>query len=85
MEREVWNSKIGFLLAATGSAMGLGNIWRFPYITGANGGAAFVLVYFIIIFFIGVPVMLAEFAVGRSSKLNTVGAFKNLKEGNGHL
>ncbi|HOM95504.1 MAG: sodium-dependent transporter [Candidatus Methanofastidiosa archaeon] len=81
MEREVWNSKIGFLLAATGSAMGLGNIWRFPYITGANGGAAFVLVYFIIIFFIGVPVMLAEFAVGRSSKLNTVGAFKKLKGG----
>ena len=81
MEREVWNSKIGFLLAATGSAMGLGNVWRFPYITGANGGAAFVLIYFIIVFSIGVPVMLAEFAVGRSSKLNAVGAFKKLKGG----
>lgn len=81
MKREVWNSKIGFLLAATGSAMGLGNVWRFPYITGANGGAAFVLIYFIIVFSIGVPVMLAEFAVGRSSKLNAVGAFKKLKGG----
>ncbi|KYC45332.1 MAG: Sodium:neurotransmitter symporter family protein [Candidatus Methanofastidiosum methylothiophilum] len=79
MEREVWNSKIGFWLAATGSAMGLGNIWRFPYITGVNGGAAFLLVYFVIVFTIGVSVMLAEFAIGRSSKLNPVGAFTKLK------
>ncbi|HNR44380.1 MAG TPA: sodium-dependent transporter [Methanofastidiosum sp.] len=81
MKREVWNSKIGFWLAATGSAMGLGNIWRFPYITGENGGAAFVLIYLVIVFTIGVSVMLAEFAIGRSSKLNPVGAFMKLKGG----
>ena len=81
MERETWSSKTGFWLAAAGSAVGLGNIWRFPYLTGANGGAAFVLVYLAIVFTIGVSVMLAEFVIGRSTKLNPVGAFQKLKGG----
>ncbi|NYT13621.1 MAG: sodium-dependent transporter [Candidatus Methanofastidiosa archaeon] len=81
MERETWGSKTGFWLAAAGSAIGLGNIWRFPYLTGANGGAAFVLIYLLIVFTIGVSVMLAEFVIGRSTKLNPVGAFQKLKGG----
>ena len=79
--REQWGSRFGFIMAAAGSAVGLGNIWRFPYITGQNGGAAFVLVYVAIVFSIGVSVMLAEFVIGRASGLNAVGAFKKLKGG----
>jgi NSS family neurotransmitter:Na+ symporter len=79
--REQWGSRFGFIMAAAGSAVGLGNIWRFPYITGKNGGAAFVLVYLAIVFTLGVSVMLAEFVIGRASGLNAVGAFKKLKGG----
>ena len=60
--REHWGSRIGFILAAAGSAVGLGNIWRFPYITGKYGGAAFVLVYLALIFSVGFSVMRAEMA-----------------------
>jgi len=81
MARESWSSKTGFWLAAAGSAVGLGNIWRFPYLTGANGGAAFVLVYLAIVLTIGVSVMIAEFVIGRSTQLNPVGAFQKLKGG----
>ncbi|WP_286847419.1 sodium-dependent transporter, partial [Aminobacterium sp. UBA1031] len=80
-EREQWGSKIGFILAAAGSAIGLGNIWRFPYITGQNGGGAFVVVYVAIVFIIGFSVMLAEIAIGRRAQLNAVGSFKKLKGG----
>jgi len=80
-EREQWGSKLGFILAAAGSAVGLGNIWRFPYITGQNGGAAFVLLYVALVFVIGFSVMLAEIAIGRAAKLNAVGSFKKLKGG----
>lgn len=79
--REQWGSKIGFILAAAGSAVGLGNIWRFPYITGQYGGAAFVLVYLAIIFVIGFSVMLAEMSIGRKAQLNAVGSFEKLKGG----
>lgn len=79
--REQWGSRFGFIMAAAGSAVGLGNIWRFPYITGKNGGAAFVLVYVAIVFTIGISVMLAEFVIGRASGLNAVGSFKKLKGG----
>ncbi len=70
-----WSSRFAFILAATGSAVGLGNIWRFPYITGENGGGAFVLVYLICIFLIGLPVMMAEVLLGRKgrhSPINTM-------------
>ena len=76
--RGVWGSKIGFILAAAGSAIGLGNIWRFPTVAGANGGAAFVLVYLACVFLIGVPVMVAELSIGRRTRSDPVGAFKSL-------
>ncbi len=77
-EREHWNSKIGFILAAAGSAIGLGNIWKFPYIVGENGGAAFIIVYLICVTFIGLPVILSEIIIGRTTQLNPVGSFKKL-------
>ena len=80
-ERESWGSKTGFLLAAAGSAIGLGNIWRFTYIMGENGGAAFILVYVACIVLIGAPVFLAELVIGRHTQLNPVGAFDALKPG----
>ncbi len=76
--REHWSGSTGFVLAAAGSAVGLGNIWRFPYITGENGGGAFVLVYLLCVAVIGVPVMLCEITLGRHTQKNPVGAFKRL-------
>lgn len=81
MEREKWATKTGFWLAAAGSAVGLGNIWRFPYLTGTQGGAAFVLVYLLLVFTIGISVMIAEFVIGRATERNPVGAFQKLKGG----
>ena len=60
-----WGSKSGFILASVGFAVGLGNIWRFPYVTGENGGSAFVLIYLLCAFGIGVPILMAEFLLGR--------------------
>ncbi len=76
--REHWGSRLGFILAATGSAIGLGNIWKFPYIAGENGGAAFIFVYLICIVIIGLPVLTAEILIGRTTQRNPVGAFKQL-------
>ncbi|QUH31251.1 sodium-dependent transporter [Vallitalea guaymasensis] len=78
VQRSQWGSKIGFILAAGGSAVGLGNIWRFPYLAGENGGGAFVLIYLITVAIIGFTLMLAEFTIGRYSQSNAVGAFKNI-------
>ncbi len=80
-QREQWGTKLGFILACAGSAVGLGNIWRFPYITGQYGGAAFVLVYVALVFVIGFSVMLAEMAIGRNAQLNAVGSFRKIKGG----
>jgi NSS family neurotransmitter:Na+ symporter len=77
-KREQWNSKIGFILAAAGSAIGLGNIWKFPYIAGENGGASFILIYLVCIAIIGLPVLIAEILLGRTTHRNPVGAFKKL-------
>ncbi len=79
--REHWGSRIAFILAAVGSAIGLGNVWKFPYITGVYGGAAFVMWYLISILMIGLPVMLIEYAIGRNTQKNPVGAFKTLAPG----
>ncbi|WP_049921295.1 sodium-dependent transporter [Halopiger djelfimassiliensis] len=79
MSRETWASRIGFILAAVGSAVGLGNIWRFPWMTAENGGSAFLLMYLLIVLGIGVPGLLTAFVIGRRSKRNPVGAFKSLK------
>lgn len=76
--RESWGSRAGFILAAAGSAIGLGNIWRYPYITGQNGGAAFVLVYLACVLIVGVSVLIAEVTLGRQTMLNPVGAIKSL-------
>jgi neurotransmitter:Na+ symporter, NSS family len=73
-----FGSRLGFILAAAGSAVGLGNIWRFPYTASENGGAAFVLLYLGCVLVIGVPVLLAELAMGRASGKNAVGAFEAL-------
>lgn len=76
--RENWGSRLGFIMAAAGSAVGLGNIWRFPYMAGQNGGSAFILIYLVFVFVIGLSVMTAEFAVGRKTSLAAVGAFKSV-------
>jgi len=76
-----WGSKMAFILAAVGSAVGLGNIWRFPYQAGMNGGSAFVFVYLIAVFTVGITVFLAEISMGRATQKNPVGAFKKLKPG----
>lgn len=75
-QREKWGSKIGFVLAAAGSAIGLGNIWKFPYVVGQNGGAAFIIIYIICVIIIGLPVIIAEILLGRTTQRNPVGAFK---------
>lgn len=80
-KREQWGSKIGFILAAAGSAIGLGNIWKFPYLAGENGGGAFVLVYLICIIVLGLPIMIAEIVIGRHTEKDPVGAFKIIAEG----
>ena len=80
-QRSNFTSKIGFVLAAAGSAVGLGNIWRFPYETGSHGGAAFILVYLACVFLLGLPIMIAEFTVGRHAKASCGRAFGLLAPG----
>jgi len=76
--RGQFNSRLGFVLAAAGSAVGLGNIWKFPFEVGAGGGAAFVVIYLAFCFLLCFPVMISEIAIGRKTQLNAVGAFKKL-------
>jgi len=80
-KREQWGSRIGFIVAAAGSAIGLGNIWRFPTVTGQNGGGAFVLLYLVLVFLVGIPVLMVELSLGRKAQRNPVGAFKTLAPG----
>ena len=68
----LWSSRLTFILAVTGSAIGLGNIWKFPYVAGANGGGAFVLVYLICILVIGFPIMVSEILLGRKGRRNPI-------------
>ena len=75
-----WSSRLVFILAATGSAVGLGNIWKFPYITGENGGGTFVLVYLLCIALIGVPIMIAEIMLGRRGRQSPINTMKTLAE-----
>jgi len=79
-----WSSRWAFVLAATGSAVGLGNIWKFPYITGQNGGGAFVLVYLVCIVIIGVPIMMAEIMLGRRGRQSPINTMKTLAIEAGH-
>ena len=80
-KRETFSSGLTVFFATLGSAVGLGNIWKFPYLTGQNGGGAFLLVYFFCILFVGLPVMLSEFYIGRKTRKNAVGALEQLKPG----
>ena len=77
-KREHWGSSIGFILAASGSAVGLGNIWKYPYIAGENGGGAFTLIYLLCIVIVGMPIVIGEFVIGRNTQLSPVGAFEKL-------
>lgn len=74
--RPHWRSRLGFVLAAAGSAVGLGSIWKFPYITGVNGGGWFVLIYLACIVFVAIPIMVAEILLGRATQRSPVGAFR---------
>ena len=80
--RGLWSSRLAFILAATGSAVGLGNVWKFPYVTGENGGGAFVLVYLLCIFIIGIPIMMAEVFIGRNGRHNPIASFRLVAERN---
>ena len=77
--REQLGSRLGFLLLSAGCAIGLGNVWRFPYITGEYGGALFVLIYIGFLVAVGLPIMVMEFAVGRASRKNMGAAFHALE------
>lgn len=78
MSRATWGSRVGFIFAVAGSAVGLANIWRFPYIVGANGGAAFIAVYLLCLLLIGFPVFMAEILIGRTTQTSPSGAFLKL-------
>ena len=79
--RENFGSKLGAVLAAAGSAVGLGNIWRFPIETGQNGGAAFIIIYVACVLLLGIPIMMSEFFIGRHTQANTAGAYRKLAPG----
>ena len=81
MNREQWDSRWGFVLATVGSAIGLGNIWRFPTAVGQSGGGAFLVLYLVIILFIGVPLMICELSIGRRGNTNIVDSFGKIKKG----
>ena len=80
-DRVGFASKLGVILATAGSAVGLGNIWRFPYMTGENGGAAFILIYIACIIILGLPGMISEFIVGRHSASNAARSYRSLSNG----
>ncbi|EXJ23107.1 Sodium-dependent transporter [Alkalibacterium sp. AK22] len=84
-KREQWGSRWGFILAAMGSAVGLGNIWRFSYAMGEGGGSAFLIIYLVSVLVIGFPVMLIEFSIGRRTQTDAVDAFKKLAPKSGWL
>ncbi len=78
--REKFGSRIGFILVSAGCAIGIGNVWKFPYLAGANGGAAFILIYLVFLLLLGIPIMTAEFAVGRGSQKSAGKAFGAMQE-----
>lgn len=78
-EREKLSSRLGFILLSAGCAIGLGNVWRFPYVVGENGGAAFVLIYLLFLMLLGIPIMVMEFSVGRASRQSVATSFKVLE------
>ena len=81
MSRESFGSRFGALVAMAGSAVGLGNLWRFPYLVGENGGAAFIIVYIVLLFLICLPIFISEFVIGRRAQKNAFAAFRDLSGG----
>ena len=81
IDRANFGSKLGVILATAGSAVGLGNIWRFPYMTGQNGGAVFIMIYVFCVLLLGIPCMISEFIIGRHGQANTARAFRKLSGG----
>ena len=81
LERASFGSKLGVILATAGSAVGLGNIWRFPYMTGQNGGAVFIIIYIFCVLLLGIPCMISEFIIGRHGQANTARAFNKISGG----
>ena len=81
LERASFGSKLGVILATAGSAVGLGNIWRFPYMTGQNGGAVFIIIYIFCVLLLGIPCMISEFIIGRHGQANTARAFSKISGG----
>jgi len=79
--RAHWGSAVGFIMSAAGCAIGLGNVWRFPYLAAQSGGSAFILVYLFFVLFLGVPLLMAELLLGRATQRNPVGAFRLAKPG----
>lgn len=80
MKRESFKSRLGFILISAGCAIGIGNVWKFPYVAGQNGGGIFVLIYLLCLIFVGVPVLTMEFAVGRASRKSITGCFQELEK-----
>lgn len=84
-KRESWSSNMGFILAAAGSAIGLGNLWKFPYLAGRNGGGAFVFIYVVLVVVLGFSLTLGEMAVGRNGELDAFGSYNKIKKGWGYI
>ena len=82
LERASFGSKLGVILATAGSAVGLGNVWRFPYMTGQNGGAVFIMIYIGCVLLLGIPCMISEFIIGRNAQANTARAYRKVAGGN---
>ncbi|MCR4923179.1 MAG: sodium-dependent transporter [Lachnospiraceae bacterium] len=79
MNRDAFKSRLGFIMVSAGCAIGIGNVWKFPYLTGSNGGGVFVLIYIFFLLLIGIPLLTMELALGRSSRNSIVGAYKKLE------
>ena len=78
LERASFGSKLGVILATAGSAVGLGNVWRFPYMAGQNGGAVFIIIYVGCVLLLGIPCMISEFIIGRHAQSNTARAYRKV-------
>ena len=79
MKREKFSSRLGFILVSAGCAIGIGNVWKFPYMCGEYGGAAFILIYLLFLLIMGIPAMVCEFSIGRGSKKSVAMAFEQLE------
>ena len=79
MKRETFGSRMGFILVSAGCAVGIGNVWKFPYMCGQFGGAAFILIYLVFLMIMGIPVMVCEFGVGRASRHSVAAAYETLE------